>query len=533
MTGSKLLLGMCCIGSCLNILGCGGGHSVTSTGTGDGIVTPTVLAVAAQNTVALTQPVSLTVSVSGNGGAIVSGTVALSSGSFATFPAPLTNGQASVTIPGGVLVVGTDTINVAFTPATAESAQYTNVSGSTSVTVTTSSTPPPQVSATETFYPTVIHPFKAIPLPTGQVLVSVGGTTASAGIQVFSPSSTGLTATCLNTLSAKLIDDNASSLGMTLFPNGANVALTISDPGVDFFSVANLLSCQATGTGYYVSQGAGSATEGTINAVVTADGKYAFVANEYGVASGAMTPGNIGVVALQYDASGNVTTGSTLVGQISTGGNSIPGLTLSPDGLRLYVMSEIATASAPTAAGGSNPVLTHGGCLQAAGSKPQQNGLLTIVNVNTAETAPGPGAILQTINAGCSPGRAVETADNNILYVAARGDNNVLVFSTAMLENNPGNALLGYASTGGTAPVGLQLFHQQQFLAVANSNRFGTGSPANATILNVTVPESPSLAYTIPTYLFPREFSLTSDDSTLYLTNYGSDMLEVIPTSIH
>ena len=72
--------------------------------------------------------------------------------------------------------------------------------------------------------------------------------------------------------------------------------------------------------------------------------------------------------------------------------------------------------------------------------------------------------------------RAVETADGSTLWVSARGDNRVLAFSTGMLETNPGNALLGYADTGGTAPVGLRLFDSGKLLAVANSNRFGTGT---------------------------------------------------------
>lgn len=74
---------------------------------------------------------------------------------------------------------------------------------------------------------------------------------------------------------------------------------------------------------------------------VTPDGKFAFVSNESGVAPGAATDGNIGAVAIQRDSSGNFTTATTLVGQIATGGNAIAGMTLSPDGTRLYVTSEV------------------------------------------------------------------------------------------------------------------------------------------------------------------------------------------------
>jgi len=101
-----------------------------------------------------------------------------------------------------------------------------------------------------------------------------------------------------------------------------------------------------------------------------------------------------------------------------------------------------------------------------------------------------------------------------------------------MLEFNPGNALLGYAGTGGTAPVGIRLFHNDQLLAVANSNRFNTGT-ANSTVLFVAVPASASVLQTTQTGLFPREIWVGSDDATLYLTNYDSNTLEVISTTVH
>ena len=236
------------------------------------------------------------------------------------------------------------------------------------------------------------------------------------------------------------------------------------------------------------------------------------------------------MVSLAYDAGGDVTTGTTLLGQISTGGQAIAGMTLSPDGTRLYVTSEIAGAGS-TAAGGSNPVLARTGCVQQAGGAPQVNGLLTVIDVAKAESAPGSSAILATVDAGCSPVRMAETADESTLWLTARGDNRVLAFSTGMLESDPGNALLGYAGTGGTAPVGLRLFHNDQLLAVANSNRFGTGM-ANATILSVAVPAAASVVQTTATGLFPREIWVGSDDATLYLTNYESDTLEVISTTV-
>ena len=100
------------------------------------------------------------------------------------------------------------------------------------------------------------------------------------------------------------------------------------------------------------------------------------------MAPGAGTNGNIGVVAIQRDSGGNFTSGTTLIGQIATGGNAIAGMMLSPDGTRLYVTSEIA-AGGTVAAGGGNPVLSKSGCEQ--GGVSSINGLLTVVDVSKAE----------------------------------------------------------------------------------------------------------------------------------------------------
>jgi DNA-binding beta-propeller fold protein YncE len=355
-------------------------------------------------------------------------------------------------------------------------------------------------------------------------------------VQVFAPNSGGLQSSCVNALPASILALSPASTfvaNLSLFPGATDIAAGIGYPGAIFYHVADLLACSSP-SGYVVSQGSTSTPlndAGTLNVAVTPDGNYAFVSNEYGKAPNVTTPGNIGVVAIQRDANGNFTTGTTLIGQIPTGGNTIAGMLLSPDGTRLYVTSEI-TATGTTAAGSSNAVLAKSGCVQAVGSASTINGLLTVIDVAKAITTPGTGAILSRVAAGCSPTRLTETANGATLWLTARGDNRVLAFNTALLESNPNNALLGYADTGGTAPVGLKLFHNDQLLAVANSNRFNTGT-ANATILNVTSPASASVVQTITTGLFPREVTVGADDATLYLTNYLSDTFQVIQTTVY
>jgi 6-phosphogluconolactonase (cycloisomerase 2 family) len=523
------LLGAMPLGLCL-VAGCGGGGSstVSTTLPATGAVTPMVTVTpSAAGSISTTQALSVTVGVTSSSGT-PAGSVVLSSGSYASFPVNLSGGQATINVPAGLLAVGTDALTVKFTPVS--TAAYNSASGTANVTVVASGAVAPVVTASSVMYSTAGYgyPFRALPLASGDVLVSVSA--ATSGMVVFGPTAGGgLQFSCFNYVRPAFAADGASDFGMNLLPNGLGLAATLGVDGVIFYNLGTLQTCNSTGV--QVSQGPVSANEGSFDVAVSPDGKYAFVANEYGVAAGATAQGNIGVVALQYDSTGLVTTGTTLVGQISTGGQTIAGVAISPDGSRLYVTSEVEGA-VTTAAGGNNPILTRTGCYQQAGGGTQPNGLLTVIDVAKAEANPSAAAIIATVNAGCSPVRAVESADLSTLWVSARGDNRVLAFSTGMLETNPGNALVGYADTGGTAPVGLRLFDKGKLLAVANSNRFGGGT-ANMAILSVAVPASASVAQTVATGLFPREITMGSDDATLYLTNYSSQSFQGISTTVH
>lgn len=389
----------------------------------------------------------------------------------------------------------------------------------------------PIVTSTFATFTTAGKPFEAVVSSSGTVFVSVtaDGTSGSAtGVQVFVSENGTLKSSCANALPASLLGLNTAFSNLNFFPGATDIGGGIGYPGAIFYHVADLLGCNALG--FVVNQGStASNNEGTLAVAVTPDGKFAFVSNESGVAPDASTNGNIGVVAIQRDNAGNFTAGTTLIGQIPTGGNAIAGMTLSPDGTRLYVTSEIA-ADGTVASGNGNPVLSKSGCVRPGGSS--INGLLTVIDISKAKTAPNTGAILATVAAGCSPVRMSETADGATLWVAVRGDDRVLAFSTAQLESNPDNALLGFAATGGTAPVGIRLFHKDQLLAVANSNRFNTGK-ANATILNVASPSSASVVETITSGSFPREVTVGPDDATLYLTNFDSNTLQVIQNTFH
>ena len=80
------------------------------------------------------------------------------------------------------------------------------------------------------------------------------------------------------------------------------------------------------------------------------------------------------------------------------------------------------------------------------------------------------------------------------------------------------DALVGFGDTGGTAPVGIALFNNDQMLAVANSNRFFSKLPqpagdTNVAIFDVSNPRTPTVITTIPPTPtsadnFPRDVTL-------------------------
>jgi DNA-binding beta-propeller fold protein YncE len=385
----------------------------------------------------------------------------------------------------------------------------------------------PMVSTHSETYATAGAPFEAIASSSGEVFVSVSGTSA-VGVQVFEPSDGGLAAKCVNALPSPLVAEGADFANLSWFPNGTDLAGGIGAPGAIFFHASDLLGCHAAG--YVVSQGPISADEGSLSVAVTPDGNHAFVSNEYGRAAGAQDEGNIGVVAIARDAGGDFSPGTTLLGQIGTGGNAIAGMTLSSDGTRLYVTTEVRDA-ATVASGEGNPLLSETDCVQQKGGAQTANGLLTVIDVAMAEATPGPAAILAVINAGCSPVRMAETSDGATLWVSVRGDDRVLAFSTSLLESDPDNALVGHAPSGGTAPVGMHLFHGDALLAVTNSNRFGTGV-ANGAILYAVSVASASVLATFQTGLFPREVTVGTDDATLYVPNFDSDTFQVVTTTV-
>jgi Pro-kumamolisin, activation domain/FG-GAP-like repeat/Bacterial Ig-like domain (group 3) len=84
----------------------------------------------------ITTAQALTVTIAVSGSPVPTGSVKLTSGSYASAVTPLNAGVATIVVPAGTLPVGTDALSASYTPDTTSTGIYTSATGSGSVTVT-------------------------------------------------------------------------------------------------------------------------------------------------------------------------------------------------------------------------------------------------------------------------------------------------------------------------------------------------------------------------------------------------------------
>ncbi len=403
--------------------------------------------------------------------------------------------------------------------------------------------PPLSVTVDTRSYPTLGHPVDVAVTNRGYVLVSLTAEQPPpnqlAGVQVFSAAAGGYKNPCgsrkiINFPPPSARQPVQSVYGIKLFPNQASVGAAADALGAEFFHLTDLNTCGIDGVVNVQQPPVASRAPGSFDLAVTPDGSYAFIANEYGQVANVNIDWSrtIGIIKIATDSGGRFTSGTRPIPKNNyiyvKGGSAIAGITISHDGKLLFVMSQIAMSGYENPTGSNNSVLVTGQtCVQDDGA--QLNGLLTVIDVDRAKAGAGQASILQTIASGCSPVRAVETANGQLIWVAARGSNRVLAFDVQKLLHVPNQALVGYGDLSriGTAPVGMTLFHHDQLLAVANSNRFTDGKSgiASVAILDVRDPSAVKTVQTIKSETlcsFPRGVTLGPDGSTLYVANYGT-----------
>jgi DNA-binding beta-propeller fold protein YncE len=374
---------------------------------------------------------------------------------------------------------------------------------------------PAQILNTHTFN-TSGHPFQAIWTPDGQhVLVTVTRERpTSSGVEVFRVDGTKFKRIAWQPLGSE------PAQGILLIPNTRLLAVALSNAGVVFLSLDATL--QGNADPHVLAQGE---RPGSSYLAATPDGRTLFVANQR------LHGGSIGIIAIRRDPKGQLV--PEAVAQLPTP-SSTAGITLSPDGTRLYAVDEVLAGLPERLPGYDIPELRHGNCVQSPGDPITVNGGLFVLDVAKAAAPPTDyspqherDATLRLINAGCSPMREAVSSDGRTLYVSSRGDDSILVFDAAALEHDPEHAFLSSIATNGVAPVGLALFDHDRKLLVANSNQFSFGL-GNATVIDLTDPAKPTFLQTIKTGLFPRNITVSADGRSLLLTVFLEDQVMLL-----
>ena len=289
---------------------------------------------------------------------------------------------------------------------------------------------------------------------------------------------------------------NALPFGLAQSDDGALVAVSAGTQVV----LVDAAKAKASDAGAVVAPVPNHSAQGTaIDVKLSRDGKFAFAALEFdgGVAV-------VDVVARSY------------VGVIPIAGNGVTGIAVSPDGARLYVVTEAANEFTK-----ANP-------------SPQQDqlvGSVTVVDAALATTNPA-GSVLGRAFVGRAPVRVALSSDGATLWVTLRGSNAVVALSTERLLSTTCTPVLATVAVG-PAPVGLTLIRGGTAVAITSSNRFA--APAdNQTVTFVNVARalahaSDALVGQVTVGAFPRE--VTADGDALFVSNFNSSTISGIDLS--
>lgn len=334
------------------------------------------------------------------------------------------------------------------------------------------------------------------------VFVSLAGRGANSGIAVLKRSSGKVEL-------SRVVPLPSGPFGITLTHDGMLLIAAATTDAV-FVDVQKMIEGADNPVAGAIAGGRGSIYTNT-----TADDKTLFVAEENGEA--------ITVIDLER-ARRDGYQAQDVIGKIPVGLAPIA-LTFSPDGKWLYTTSQAALpewnwpkACKPEGMPVPDSIITN------------PEGAVIVIDVARAKTDPAH-AVAAQVPAGCSPVRMSISPSGDRIYVTARNNNAVLEFETAKLISDGAHAMAGLAPVG-DAPVPVMVVDQGRKVIVGNSNRFaGRGGAAQSLVVldAAKIPRGMSAVLgTIPAGSFPREMAVSSDQRTLFLTNFGSNSLQVI-----
>jgi DNA-binding beta-propeller fold protein YncE len=274
----------------------------------------------------------------------------------------------------------------------------------------------------------------------------------------------------------------ADAVGNSLTRDGRYLLVADSGGGATVLSVARAEAGAEHAVLGTLAEPGRRRVVGAIEVASSPDGRYAFVSIEGGSELG-------GEAVAVYDLHAALDDGfrtSSYLGSVPLG-RGVVGLAVSPDGRWLYATSEVAASSSP---GGT--------------------GLLSVISLTDAERHPAR-ALVASVPADCQPVRVAVSSDGTVVWVTARGSDQLLAFSARGLHSDPAQALLAAVRVG-EAPVGLALIADGREVIVADRAQDGLTVVSAAAALA----HRPAVLGTIPAGTQPREVALEPNGDTCW-----------------
>jgi DNA-binding beta-propeller fold protein YncE len=283
---------------------------------------------------------------------------------------------------------------------------------------------------------------------------------------------------------------------MALMPDGS--ALLIADG--DRYGILTLAA--DTGQTPYAVQLLDAANGGIRDVAIAHDGQFAFFSNE--------KRSTIDVVRITHGRNGNL--GLAFGGAIMLDRGPV-GLAVSPDGRYLYATSESSGSG--------------GEC----GGRP--HGELSVIDVSVAERGQGK-ALLAATPSGCEPLRVAVSPDGKVLWVTISGSDRLAAFDADKVLAHDPKPLLGSLVVGDN-PTGLAVANGGEYVVVANSSRYDWRyKPSSLSVVasDTFIGGGTASVHTIATGESPLEITESAQKDVLYLTNFYSQTVEVVPEAL-
>ena len=439
------------------------------------LVVPTVSVSPASSTLTTVQTLPLTITVASSGNTTPTGTVKLTSGSYASAATTLASGSASITIPAGALSAGNDTLTATYTPDTADTYLYATATGTSSATVSkvtpavTVTPSPSTITSLGTSTVTVAVAYSGSSItPTGSVYLTNGsGYTSSTTALGSGTASIAISGSVLangaNTLTAYYTPDSTTS-GVYNSATGTGT-LTIGKvaPTMTFTASPSTIN-GLTGTTLTIALAGGSGNP-TVSGTIALSGAYTASAQTLSgggysvtIPAGTLPLGSNSITATYTPDTSGATYYTTTTGATTVTVNAIlPTVTVSPSPSTLTTMGSTTVSVTVAYSGGGTPtgsvVLSGGGYTSSA---------VTLSGGAASFSIAG-----HLLTAGADTLTVTYTPDSSSssLYGSSAGSNTVTVTAvtptvsasaspSAITTQQATTVTLGVAYSGGITPTG-------------------------------------------------------------------------------